>query len=421
MMRTSTVPLIALLLGVGAIGAISLPEDRTHSNIGSAAVILLLLAAFAFLYRRSERARAAAQRLARVNDRLLVMSRREALTDSLTGLGSRRSMIDDLGARLSRAVGNDRLVLALYDLDGFKQYNDTFGHPAGDALLALLSERLERALGRDGSAYRMGGDEFCVISSAGAHDFDALIRRSAAALHEENEVFEIACSYGVAYLPSEAAGVSEALRLADQRMYAQKSELASTSRQSADVLLQVLHERGGDLDDHVAGVVALAELTARRLGLEEREVRQIALAAELHDVGKVAIPQTILDKPGPLDDDEMAFIRRHTEIGERIVRAAPELSHTAELVRSCHERVDGTGYPDRIGGDAIPLGARIVAVCDAFDAMVSERPYAKSVPTADALAELRRCAGTQFDSTVVGAVCDLVVERDQPALSIAVY
>ena len=349
------------------------------------------------------------------------MSRREALTDSLTGLGSRRSLIDDLGARLSRAVGNDRLVLALYDLDGFKQYNDTFGHPAGDSLLAMLSERLERALGRDGSAYRMGGDEFCVISSAGAHDFDALIRRSAAALHEKNEIFEIACSYGVAYLPSEAAGVSEALRLADQRMYAQKSELASTSRQSADVLLQVLHERDAYLDDHVAGVVALTELTARRLGLEEREVRQIALAAELHDVGKVAIPQAILDKPGPLDDDELAFIRRHTEIGERIVRAAPELSQTAELVRSCHERVDGTGYPDRIGGDAIPLGARIVAVCDAFDAMVSERPYAKSVPTADALAELRRCAGTQFDSTVVEAVCDLVVERDQPALNIAVY
>ena len=186
MMRTSTtVPLIALLLGVAAIAAISLLGDRTHATIGSAAVIMLLLAAFAFLYRRSERARAAAQRLARVNDRLLVMSRRKALTDSLTGLGSRRSLSDDLGARLSRAVGNDRLVLALFDLDGFKQYNDTFGHPAGDSLLAMLSERLERTLGRDGSAYRMGGDEFCVISSAGAHDFDALIRRSAAALHEK--------------------------------------------------------------------------------------------------------------------------------------------------------------------------------------------------------------------------------------------
>ena len=183
----------------------------------------------------------------------------------------------------------------------------------------------------------------------------------------------------------------------------------------------MLHERGADLDDHVAGVVALAELTARRLGLEEREVRQIALAAELHDVGKVAIPHAILHKPGPLDDDELAFIRRHTEIGERIVRAAPALSHTAALVRSCHERVDGTGYPDRIGGDAIPLGARIVAVCDAFDAMVSERPYAKSVPTADALAELRRCAGKQFDSTVVETVCDLVVERDQPVLSVAAH
>jgi HD-GYP domain-containing protein (c-di-GMP phosphodiesterase class II) len=114
-------------------------------------------------------------------------------------------------------------------------------------------------------------------------------------------------------------------------------------------------------------------------------------------------------------------MRRHTEIGERIVRAAPSLSHTAELVRSCHERTDGTGYPDRIGGDAIPLGARIIAVCDAYDAIVSDRPYAKSASVADALAELRRCAGTQFDPAVVETFCDLVVDGDKPALQFAAF
>ena len=146
------------------------------------------------------------------------------------------------------------------------------------------------------------------------------------------------------------------------------------------------------------------ELTADRL----ETIRQ---AAELHDVGKVGIPDAILSTPGPLDADEWAFMRRHTVIGERIVAGAPALAETARLVRSSHERWDGGGYPDGLGGEAIPLGARIITVCDSFDAMQSVRPYKAGRSTSAALAELRRCAGTQFDPAVVEAFCAVVAEE----------
>jgi response regulator RpfG family c-di-GMP phosphodiesterase len=181
------------------------------------------------------------------------------------------------------------------------------------------------------------------------------------------------------------------------------------------VLLQLLRERRVDLHEHVDGVARMAELTARRMGLSNREVRHTRLAAELHDVGKAAIPDAILDKPGMLDVKEWDFIRRHTLIGERIVRAAPALAHVAELVRSCHERFDGSGYPDGMDGEQIPVGARVIAVCDAYDAMVSERVYRRPVTAAAATDELRRCAGTQFDPTVVEAFCVVLAHDAQQA------
>ena len=138
-------------------------------------------------------------------------------------------------------------------------------------------------------------------------------------------------------------------------------------------------------------------------------------AAELHDVGKVAIPDAILNKPGPLDPLEWEFIRRHTLIGERIIAAAPALGPVAALVRSSHERWDGAGYPDKLTEQQIPVGSRIVAVADAFDAMTAERPYNAAMTPELALSELRRCAGTQFDPVVVDAFCEAWTELRTPA------
>jgi diguanylate cyclase (GGDEF)-like protein len=383
---------------------------QNQATFGSATAILLLLAAFAYFYRRSVRARSRAEDLARENEHLLAASRVEALSDALTGMGNRRALINDLAERMAHGDDRGEFVLALFDLDGFKQYNDTFGHPAGDALLTRLGERMRAGLDGLATVYRMGGDEFCMLASCTADHGDALALVAVEALTDAGDAFEIGCSYGLASVPADAATVEDALRIADQRMYAHKARRTSASRQSTDVLLKVLSERTPELDDHLTGVARLAARTAQHLGLPDHEVARIRLGAELHDVGKTAIPETILNKPGPLDDDEWSFMRRHTLIGERIVRAAPSLAHVAELVRDSHERFDGGGYPDGLGGHEIPLGASIVAVCDAFDAMISERPYRKPMSLEDALAEVRRCAGSQFDPAVVEAFCAVAAE-----------
>jgi HD-GYP domain-containing protein (c-di-GMP phosphodiesterase class II) len=171
------------------------------------------------------------------------------------------------------------------------------------------------------------------------------------------------------------------------------------------------------LRSHLGGIADLAESTALSLQLSHDVVEQVRHATELHDVGKVAVPDAILTKPGPLDEEEWAFIRRHTIIGERIIGAAPALLRVAALVRHSHERWDGGGYPDALAGADIPLGARIVAVADAFDAITSPRPYSRPRTAEAALEELARCAGTQFDPVVVEAFA--VAWRDRSLVAAA--
>src|SRR5262249_19115253 len=259
--------------------------------------------------------------------------------------------------------------------------------------------------------FRMGGDEFCALFEPLGRDVEMLLDGAALALSEQGEGFYIGCSYGAVALPGEAVDAADALKLADQPMYAQKhTGRTSASRQSRDVLVRALSERSPELGGHGSNVAALAEATARRLGLGRDELEVVRHAAELHDVGKVAIPDDILGKAGPLTEEEWSFIRRHPVAGERIIAAAPSLGAVARLVRASHERWDGTGYPDRLGGDDIPLGARIIAVADAFDAMTSGRPYRAAVSQAEAVAELRACAGSQFDAIVVEAFCGALAE-----------
>ena len=158
-----------------------------------------------------------------------------------------------------------------------------------------------------------------------------------------------------------------------------------------------------ELRAHMEHVAALAALTARRLGLPDAHVGEVVRAAELHDIGKVAVPAGVLHRPAPLDAAAWALMRRHTVVGEHMLRRRPALASVARLVRASHERWDGGGYPDGLAGEAIPIGARIVAVCDAYDAMVSDRIYRPGMEPEAAHAELRRCAGTQFDPAVVEA------------------
>jgi diguanylate cyclase (GGDEF)-like protein len=344
-------------------------------------------------------------------------SAQQSRTDELTGLPNRRALMTDLEHAITQpaAVGSLRL-LALFDLDGFKLYNDTFGHPAGDALLARLGGRLERfAASQGGCAYRLGGDGFCFLGECTAAEVDAIIAGATAALSEGGEGFAITSSQGNVLLPSEAASIEEAMQLADRRMYANKvSERTSAGSQSRDVLLTALHERQPELAEQAVDVAELALAVAEQLGMEAEQRDETYRAAQLHETGKMAIPDAILNKPGPLEESEWAFVRQHTLIGERIIASAAALVPVARLVRSSGERWDGAGYPDSLRGEQIPLGARVVSVCDAYAAMVSERPYSVAMRPTRALEELRRGAGSQFDPKVVVAFEQVATQRGLP-------
>jgi len=347
------------------------------------------------------------------NVAMLNASRVEALTDALTGLRNRRALTGDLAEALATATsGGDCVVLAMFDLDGFKYYNDNFGHEAGDALLARLGRRLGRRVAAHGTAYRVGGDEFCALIRPGAQAVEAAVDHASGALAERGDGFAIDCSVGVAILPLEATHPDHALRLADQRMYVAKNGgRASAARQSKDALQKVVVERDPELASHSERVAVLAAAVARWLDLDDTDVEQVRDAAELHDIGKLAIPDAILRASGPLDAAAWQAIREHTLVGERMIAAAPSLARVAAMVRSSHERYDGRGYPDGLKADAIPLGARIVAVCDAFDAMVTPRSYGVAAGADAAVAELRRCARSQFDPRVVEAFCAVWADR----------
>ena len=356
----------------------------------------------------------------RENVRMLKRQTREAMTDALTQLGNRRRLMDDLEIAAERTAHGVLSTLAFFDLDGFKRYNDSFGHGAGDALLVRLGNALASAVEADGQAYRLGGDEFCVLLNGRFRREHAVLLAAQHALSEHGSDFNVTASCGVVVLPDDTDTVSAALNLADERMYADKSAAGRSTRARAQtvlmqqsVLMQLLTEREPRLHDHVCDVGHLATEIGRRLELDSEQLDELRRAAELHDLGKLAVPDHVLNKPGPLSESEWRLMRQHTLIGERILNAAPALRPVARLVRSSHERWDGDGYPDGLRGTEIPLGSRIIAACDAYDAMISQRSYDAARSTGQALAELRRNAGSQFDAEVIELLCEHVEGRSR--------
>jgi len=402
--RLLAMPALFALVPVGLLVYGNLHPMNTPALVLAAAALVVAVARMAYTFANTLRVTAEATKA--------------ALTDSLTGLGNRRALLAELERELADPETTDAVVLVLFDLDGFKDYNDTFGHPAGDALLVRLGGRLDQAVEGCGSAYRLGGDEFCALLKPNQNSLGADVDRTVAALHERGEGFDVSSSHGTVILPAEARDSARALQLADQRLYAQKGvrRRQATTQQVRDVLLQMVTERTPELRDHIDDVALLAQGVGRRLGLRAGELTELVRAAELHDIGKMAIPDAILSKPGPLDPGEWEFMRQHTIVGERMLHMAPALSGVARIVRWSHERMDGGGYPDGLAGEEIPLGARIVAVCDAFDAMTSGRPYRGPVSRGEAIAELLRHAGTQFDADVVAAFqAELAEPSREPA------
>jgi diguanylate cyclase (GGDEF)-like protein/putative nucleotidyltransferase with HDIG domain len=336
--------------------------------------------------------------------------RGEATIDPLTGLANRRQLAEDLGRVWSSAKEGATVRLLMFDLDGFKAYNDSFGHLGGDLLLGRVARALDLAVGAQGRAYRLGGDEFCALLWGECGE--PMVAACTQALAEDGEGFSITSSYGSVMLPTEAQDHDQALQLADERMYACKeSSRASAVTQTRDLALRILDAHEPVLREHSSQVAELSEGVARRLGMAGVDLSDTIRAAELHDIGKMAIPYGVLHKAGPLDEHEWELMRRHPTIGASILGAAPALRRVAEIVGATHECYDGSGYPRGLSGEQIPLAARIVFVCDSYHAMISERPFGEARSEDDALGELGNCAGGQFDPRVVEAFLAEIVAR----------
>jgi len=369
---------------------------------------------------------------------------RLALTDPLTGLGNHRHFHERLHRELLVAQdARTPVSLCLLDVDDFKRVNDRFGHPMGDRVLAEIAARLRRG----GEAFRLGGDEFAVLLPR--QDEDAA-REAATAIVDRIRSLPVAdgvyvtISCGVATLVADALERDELIRLADSALYAAKEHGKDQVRTEGDNVVDLGELRhlaiGGERGARYRAAVRLAEavdardafvgahsqrvgeLAARvaaRLGADAEQVELARLAGSLHDLGKLAIPEEILRKAAPLTTPERRIVERHPQTGFRML-ASLGVDRVAATVLHHHERWDGSGYPDGLEGEAIPLAARIVFVADAFDAMTSERVFGGRLTCEQALGELRRCAGSQFDPRVVDAfVAEIEADTavDAPALA----
>jgi response regulator RpfG family c-di-GMP phosphodiesterase len=308
-------------------------------------------------------------------------------------------------------------IVALQPDDGLR-----FGWLLADD--ETLPQRVAAALdgamrGLGAQAYRLDGLVFGVLGPVALEPRTAAMAAQAA-VASVDERLAAEMVYGEARMPDEAVG-DAAMRLALDRLQARvRRHRLSPGRQVRDVLLSLLQERrAGGTPVSLPRVASYAVSVGRRLGLSLAALDDVVRAAELQDVGKLVLPEAILAKRGPLDDEEWEIVRTHPVIAERIVASAPALASVARLVRSCAERWDGGGQPDGLSGEAIPLGSRIVAVTVAYDAMTSARPYRPARSTSEALDELCRCAGRQFDPTVVSAFCAIVDDRNDTTVELS--
>ena len=322
--------------------------------------------------------------------------------DPLTGLYNRRFLEEQM-----RLVDTERqlpLSIIMGDVNGLKITNDVFGHAEGDRLLQKVAETLRDICRREDVIARWGGDEFLILLPRTTQAVaEEVIERAKQAFREKSEgTLQLSVSLGCSSKTKEEEDLQLTLRQAEEWMYHQKLLEGSSYRNAViSTLLATLYEKSMETEAHAERLKDYCQAVGKALKMTGEEMNELALLAVLHDIGKVGIPEAILQKPGPLTPPEWTEMRRHSEIGYRIAQSAPELSVVAEYILSHHERWDGEGYPRKLKGEEIPLFCRILAVADAYDAMTNDRVYRKALPREDALAELNKNAGTQFDPVVV--------------------
>jgi diguanylate cyclase (GGDEF)-like protein/putative nucleotidyltransferase with HDIG domain len=346
-----------------------------------------------------------------------------AMTDPLTGLRNHRAFQEDLARELQRAGrSGEPIALVLMDLDDLKGCNDTLGHQAGDERLQALAAAISSARRGTDCGYRIGGDEFAVIlpgaRALGAMEFAQRVRAitrdggftATAGIAEACELRsrdDLVREADVALIGAKRVHQDVAIYAPDLELAADPSAGAEDehhTRTLASALARAVDAKDSYTRSHCQTVSQLAATIATELGFTGDRLARMRLAGLLHDVGKIGVPDAILNKPAKLTDEEYEVMKRHSLLGCDIVRAA-DMPVEARWVRHHHERFDGRGYPDRLAGEDIPLESRIILVADAYEAMTSDRPYRKAPGEAVAVAELRRHAGTQFDPDVVAALC----------------
>jgi diguanylate cyclase (GGDEF)-like protein/putative nucleotidyltransferase with HDIG domain len=367
-----------------------------------------------------------------------------ARSDPLTGLSNRRGFRETLDLELARARRRGgQLIVIVGDLDHFKEVSDRGGHRLGDAALQRVAAILARGKRETDSLARVGGGEFAlVLPDADEHGAFVTAERLRCEVRDEfrNASVPVTMSLGIAGYPRAGETAAALLRATDEALQAAKwngcdrTMLHSPAMRSApqldgeggdiaaERLLAVMLDLAEAVDLRFSGtarhsetVGRYAEMMARELGLSEERTGRVRLAGLLHDIGKVGVPDSILQKPARLSDEELAVIRRHPELGAQMLDHA-SLADVRAWVGAHHERPDGLGYPQGLGDDAIPLEARIIAVADAYEAMTSDRSYRSSLDHDAARRELQRCAGTQFDARVVRALVSMLERETEHAV-----
>ncbi len=329
--------------------------------------------------------------------------------DQVTGLYNRAFFEEEL-----RRLDTPRqlpLSIIMGDINGLKLVNDACGHEAGDRLLQTAASIQRQTCREDDIVARWGGDEFAIllVRTEEAVAWDICRRINQACIRAENTRVPLSLSLAAAGKVWEEDSIFRVLKEAEERMYRAKMLEAKSARSKIlDTLQRTLAEKTHETEEHAFRMQSFAMRLGNALGLSRCDLDELVLLAGLHDIGKIAVPESILNKPGRLNSQEWETVQRHCESGYRIARSLPELVTVSEKILSHHERWDGSGYPRGLQAQNIPLLSRIVSVVDAFDVMVHGRPYQKARSAEEAAAELERCAGSQFDASVVNTFTPLV-------------